>query len=347
MKSFFGCPSGGRPALADFARVGLAVSDSRRLHFLACFVIALWTCACAPGWAQSPLPKRAAPGSVQLAPIVRDAAFQSASLAREMHYRILLPADYATSGRRYPVLYLLHGLTGSYVDWESRTRLDEYATGLPLIIAMPDGGDSWYTNSAADPQERWEDYIVKDFIPHVDKTYRTIQTRFGRAIGGLSMGGYGAMKLAFKFPGQFIFAASFSGAFTVTSGGFRSRAGSRVTEQVSAIYGPEGSETRKQNDVFELARQVTAPDSLPYLWIACGTEDVSPVDPANSLIASNQEFAALLVKRKIRHSYSESPGAHTWMFWDDAIGTVLPLLMDRYFREPSLPGRSVRTRPMP
>src|SRR5512133_2213389 len=142
-------------------------------------------------------------------------------------------------------------------------------------------------------------------------------------------------------------AASFSGAFTVTTGGFRSRAASRVHDQVAAIYGPEGSDTRKQNDVYELAKQVTAPDSLPYLWIACGTEDVSPVDPANSLIASNQEFAALLVKRKIRHSYSESPGAHTWMFWDDAIGTVLPLLMDRYFREPSLPGRSVRTRPMP
>lgn len=260
--------------------------------------------------------------------IVRDATFQSASLGREMKYRILLPADYETSGRRYPVLYLLHGLTGSYGDWESRTHLDDYAAGLPLIIAMPDGDDSWYTNSASQPQEKWDDYIVKDFIGHIDKTYRTIQTKFGRAIGGLSMGGYGAMKFALKNPGLFIFAASFSGALSVTSGEFRPRAGSKAAEQIAAIFGPENSDTRAQNDVYLLASKVTNPDALPYLWISCGTEDTT-------LIAPNQNFAALLVKQKIRHTFTESPGAHTWKFWDDSIEQVLPLLMENFFRAPA------------
>jgi S-formylglutathione hydrolase FrmB len=266
--------------------------------------------------------------------VVRDGSFQSASLRREMKYRILLPADYETSARRYPVLYLLHGLTGHYEDWESRTHLDEYVAGLPLIVAMPEGGDSWYTNSATEPQEKWEDYIIKDFIPHIDKSYRTIQTRHARAIAGLSMGGYGAMKFALKYPNQFVFAASFSGAYTVTSSGFRSRAGPHVNEQVAGIYGPEGSDTRKQNDVYELAKKVSNPEGLPYLWISCGTEDGSPVDPVNSLIAANQEFAALLVKQKIRHTYSESPGAHTWQFWDEQLPKVLSLLMERYFGGP-------------
>ena len=117
----------------------------------------------------------------------------------------------------------------------------------------------------------------------------------------------------------------------MTSGGFRSRAGSKVNEQITAIYGPAGDQNRIQNDVYELAKKVSNPDALPYLWISCGTEDVSPVDPANSLITANQEFAALLVKQKIRHSYSESPGAHTWRFWDDGIATVLPILMKDYF----------------
>ena len=261
------------------------------------------------------------------APIVRDIAFHSAALAREMHYRILIPADYETSGHRYPVLYLLHGLTGSYIDWETRTQLDQYAAGLPLIIAMPDGDDSWYTNSATQPQEKWEDYIVKDFIPEIDKNYRTIQTKFGRAIGGLSMGGYGAMKFALKYPGMFIFAASFSGALSVTSNEFRPRAGSKAAGQIAAIFGAADSETRTQNDVYTLAGKVTNPDSLPYLWISCGTEDTTLIKP-------NQDFAALLVRQKIRHSYSESPGVHAWNFWDDGIEQVLPLLMDRYFRAP-------------
>jgi S-formylglutathione hydrolase FrmB len=299
--------------------------------------VVLATCILAmAAWGQQALPSASAttknshPSKISQggAPVVRDATFQSAALGREMHYRILLPADYETSSRRYPVLYLLHGLTGHYEDWESRTHLDDYETGLPLIVAMPEGGDSWYTNSASEPQEKWEDYIIKDFIPYVDKTYRTIQTRHARAVAGLSMGGYGAMKFALKFPGTFVFAASMSGAqFAVHDPDAKIPFGQKYTDQLHNIFGTGVTPTRTDNDVFELAKKRT-PAQAPYLMVTCGTED--------GLLASNREFVALLQQQKLRYEYHESAGAHTWMYWDEQLPGMLSLLMERFFQPPQL-----------
>lgn len=255
--------------------------------------------------------------------IVRDATFQSTSLGREMKYRIIFPADYETSQKRYPVLYLLHGLFGHYVDWESRTHLDDYVAGLPLIVAMPEGDDSWYTNSASQPQEKWEDYIVKDFIPYIDKTYRTIQDRHARAIAGLSMGGYGAMKFALRYPAMFIFAGSMSGALDVTRTDVTPLVGAAQEARANEIYGPPGSDARAKNDVYTLATNVSNPSRLPYLWLACGTED--------PWIGSDHQFIDVLDKQKIAHFYEESAGAHNWQFWDEHLQPMLSLLMKRYF----------------
>src|SRR5215470_6112654 len=141
---------------------------------------------------------------------VEDFVFHSASLGRNMHYRVLLPADYENAGG-LPVLYLLHGLDGDYTDWDTITRLEKYAKNLPIIIAMPDADDSWYTNSATVPADKFEDYIAKDFVSEVDSRFRTIRDRRGRAIAGLSMGGYGSLKFSLKSQ-LFAFAGSLSGA---------------------------------------------------------------------------------------------------------------------------------------
>jgi S-formylglutathione hydrolase FrmB len=90
-----------------------------------------------------------------LADRLEDRVFPSESLAREMHYRILLPANYAMSARRYPVLYLLHGWHGDYKNWSTLTDLTHYAENLPIIIVMPDAGDSWYVNSATVSQDKF------------------------------------------------------------------------------------------------------------------------------------------------------------------------------------------------
>ena len=287
-------------------------------------------------WGQAaPAPANPRPSQNQARPgrpdsvIVRDATFQSRSLGREMKYRIVLPSDYQTSSRRYPVLYLLHGLTGHYEDWESRTHLDDYLAGLPLIVAMPEGGDSWYANSASQPAEKWEDYIIKDFIAEIDRQFRTIQTRHARAIAGLSMGGYGAMKFALKYPGTFIFAVSFSGAEVVVHDpNYKIPFGQKYVDQIHDIFGDGMTPTRTDNDIFELAKKRT-PAQLPYLVVTCGTED--------GLLASNREFVAVLQQQKIRYEYHESAGAHTWQYWDEQLPYSLSLLMDRYFQEPRLP----------
>ncbi|MCA1652351.1 MAG: hypothetical protein LC753_19515 [Acidobacteria bacterium] len=130
----------------------------------------------------------------------------SAAVGKAMRYLVLVPEGYRASQRRYPVLYLLHGLYGDYMDWTTRTNVAEYTRTLPLIVVMPDGTNSWYTNSAAEGGARFEDYVLDDLVKDVESKYRAIRSRHGRAIAGLSMGGYGALKMALRRPGEFVFA---------------------------------------------------------------------------------------------------------------------------------------------
>ena len=262
-------------------------------------------------------------------PTIRDATFQSASLGRAMKYRIILPAGYDRSVRRYPVLYLLHGLTGSYLDWNTRTHLAEYAAPQQLIIVMPDAGDSWYTNSSGNPQDRFEDYIFKDLVPVIDTTYRTIAARHARAIGGLSMGGYGAMKFALKYPNLFAFAGSFSGVQTVAHDpDSKLPFGEKYIQQLLEIFGPPSGPARAANDVFALADKAI-PAALPYFWITCGTAD--------SLLESNREFVALLQRRKIAYRYEEVPGGHGWAFWDEELPAMFRELSRHMELDPARP----------
>src|ERR1041384_5103667 len=116
-----------------------------------------------------------------------------------------LPGPFAT-------WYLLHGLSDDHSAWTRRTSIERYADGLPVIIVMPDGERGFYTDAKASPKGRFESAIVKDLIPWVDATFRTIPRRASRVVSGLSMGGYGAMKFALKYPELFCAAASHSGA---------------------------------------------------------------------------------------------------------------------------------------
>lgn len=251
------------------------------------------------------------------APIVRDESFTSQSLGRSMKYRVLLPAGYDMAAQRYPVLYLLHGLTGSYVDWETKTHLSQHLRGYQLIVVMPDANDSWYTNSAGTPADRYEDYIAKDLVQDVDGRFRSIATRHARAIAGLSMGGYGALKLGLKFPGTFAFAGGFSSAVGVVRRPAPAGKLTPMQEAMLKIFGPDGSETRTANDVMALVTKAE-PARMPYFYIDCGTED--------GLLTGNREFVAALQQQKIAYEYRELPGAHTWSYWDQQLPQMLRVL---------------------
>lgn len=163
-----------------------------------------------------------------------------------MPYRIILPSGYSASKqKRYPVIYLLHGLFGSSENWTTLTKLPAYAKSYEFIIINPEGGDGWYTDSPTKQDDRYESYIVKELIPEIDAKYRTDASRNGRVIAGLSMGGYGALKFGVKYPAMFSLAGSFSGALGAAS--YRSTpAFAPLLGSLGEAFGPAGSETRKK-----------------------------------------------------------------------------------------------------
>ena len=242
---------------------------------------------------------------------VETVPFKSKLLNTTVPYNVILPTDYKTaSSTRYPVLYLLHGLFGHHTDWASRTNIADYASAYRLIVVMPEGNDSWYI-------DKYETYILEELIPDVEQRYRTIRARYGRAVVGLSMGGYGAIKFGLKAPYTFAFAASMSGAF-----GFPRFTAEEVPaswRESLKLFGPVGSETRKANDLFEIIGRLSPEriQALPFFYFDCGTEDLPQIFP------QNRELAALMYEKKIPHEFRELPGDHSWGYWDRQVQEVL------------------------
>jgi S-formylglutathione hydrolase FrmB len=256
---------------------------------------------------------------------VETVQFQSKLVNTTLPYNVILPPGYrAASTTRYPVLYLLHGWAGHYTDWLTRTNVADYAAQYRMIVVMPEGNDSWYVDSGSGPADKYESYILKELVPDVDQRYRTIQARYGRAVAGLSMGGYGAIKYGLKYPASFVFAGSMSGAFGVTRYTQNEMGGSNW-EPFLKIFGPVGSETRKANDVFEIARGLSSARvaSLPYFYFDCGTED------AGQHFNPNRELSELFIEKKIPHEYRELPGGHSWAYWDQQVQEVLKIAAEK------------------
>ena len=248
--------------------------------------------------------------------------FESRLVGAALPYNVVLPADYrrgSSKDRRYPVLYLLHGLGGSAADWVSeRTRLADYAAQYPFIVVVPEGRDGWYTDGLA-PDAKFESYFVEELIPDVDRRFRTLATREGRAVAGLSMGGYGSMKFALKRPELFAFAGSMSGALAVASWTPDMPLPEFVKPSVTRVYGDAGSGVRLGNDVYRLVRELTPEraKALPFLYLDCGTEDF--------LIGNSRDFSALLIEKRVAHEFRELPGTHSWPYWDRQVQEVLRL----------------------
>lgn len=244
---------------------------------------------------------------------VRDVSFDSPALGHPISYRVLLPEGYAASRRRYPVLYLLHGLDGHFDDWTTRTQIAELARRLPLVIVTPEGHDSWYVN-AADGSGRYEDYIARDLIADVETRFRVIRARYGRALAGLSMGGYGAIRIAVTHPALFAAAASLSGAFDAADPAFAERFKAH-TEEMRRIFGAPDSTARRADDVYAAAEAAES-RGAPALFLACGTAD--------PFLDSNRRLVAILQKRGFAYEYHETAGAHAWDYWNRQLETLLP-----------------------
>jgi S-formylglutathione hydrolase FrmB len=221
-----------------------------------------------------------------------------------MPYRIVMPASVAP-GQRLPVVYLLHGGDGGFRDWTNDSDVAHFAES-GLLLVMPEGGSSYYTNAVDPPQDRYEDYIVSDLISDVESRFPAATERSNRAIVGLSMGGFGAVKIALRHPELFAFVGGLSSAIDVPHRAFVFKR-FHQSRHYSAIFGPAGSQTRRDNDPLLLARSAN-PEAAPYFFLTCGEQE--------GLLSSNREFATLLARRHFRYEFHTIPGGHDWNQWN-------------------------------
>lgn len=231
---------------------------------------------------------------------------------------VVLPTGYDESTRLYPVLYLLHGHDGGHRNWLERTNLLAHTARLPVIIVLPDAGNSWYVNSAARPDERFGDYVATEVPAFIDRHFRTLNYREARYVAGLSMGGYGALLIGLKHPGRFSLAGSFSAAPLATA--------DTSYQTLVEAFGPAGSASREENDLLVLARNASVVSS-PYLYVDCGTGD--------RLLPGNRTLVAEMGARSLAYEYHEVPGAHGWEYWDRRLPPFLALVAERAARLPS------------
>jgi putative tributyrin esterase len=282
--------------------------------------------------AQKPKSKNAVISFAAQPVSIKDYRLNSKLMAREMPYRIVLPTNYASDqNTRFPVIYLLHGLTGHYDNWGSKTKIAEFLSPYPFIVVMPEGGDGWYTDSATQPNDRYESYVTQELIPEIDKNFRTIADRQHRIVAGLSMGGYGSIKYGLKYPEMFGLVGSFSGALgaagwtetILTAAGIKSGA---IPKSILSVYGADNSQTRRENDIFRIVKEILPEKvkTLPFIYLDCGTEDF--------LIQNNRDFLVLLNEKKIPHEFRELPGGHTWQYWEAQIQDFLRL-SEKFFNQ--------------
>ncbi|MEP6945926.1 MAG: alpha/beta hydrolase family protein [Acidobacteriota bacterium] len=247
-----------------------------------------------------------------------DDVFYSSLIQKNVPCRIVIPDSASHGNEPIPVLYLLHGLFGSCENWTDLTALKSYVGNAPLLVVMPDGGNNWYTDS----REKYESYLIQDLMPEIEGRFNAGTDPAKRAIAGNSMGGYGALKIALRYPEIFSFAASFSGALQAT----RFLQGSEESElapSILRIFGDMQSRVRLDNDLFSLAARSSGnSDGLPYIYFDCGLDD--------EFIAANREFSSTLAKAGIEHEFLEIAGGHDWPYWDERIRYLISILKKRF-----------------
>ncbi len=246
----------------------------------------------------------------------------SPSLGSIRRYGVLLPSPY-TPDKRYPVLYLLHGHDGSYRDWYDRTDVERYVEDTPLIVVFPDADNSWYVDSDADGDMKYERYMMQDLFGEIERRYAVDPKK--RAIAGLSMGGYGSLLYALKYPGRFAFAGSFSGAFIFPrfiEDTLKQPVSRNLATSLKRAFGPERSATRLTNDVYTIFNSAPA-DTLPFIYLAAGIQD-----GFRFFLPGHRYFADSLKTAGVRYEYHETPGKHSWTYWDRELKRMLPLLKE-------------------
>ena len=249
-------------------------------------------------------------------------------LKSERKYAIYLPADYETSGRSYPVLYLLHGSGDDQSGWVQFGEVKHLADkairegkSTDMIIVMPDGntGQRGYFNS---PKGDWnyEDFFFQEFLPFIEKTYRIRAEKRYRAIAGLSMGGGGTLMYALHHPDLFSSACPLSASTGPIS---LEEASTRWEKQYPGISKDDLTKFYSRHSALELVKSMPDDQKKAVRWyIDCGDDDF--------LFEGNSMLHIAMRKKEIPHEFRIREGAHNWTYWREALPNVLEFVSQTF-----------------
>lgn len=256
--------------------------------------------------------------------------------------RIFVPSDYATSGttRRYPVLFLLHGATDDATAWTVKGDSQNITANASLITVMPNGDPyGFYTNwviPGVEAPQNWETYHMQQLVPWIDLNLRTVAKKEGRAIAGLSMGGYGSMHYAEKYCDNFIYAASFSGAVDILDSRLQQGILNTPTPDKKPFVGPFGyPSTPIDSNGWFIEDTITHVTQFRNISIALYTGNAGDLE--SLLRDGSYRLRNLLVLFNIPLYFNDygdgqsighgCDGGHHWPCWQATLIDVLPRMM--------------------
>ena len=247
-------------------------------------------------------------------------AFFSETLGVRCSLTALVPQGKGLArDRDIPVLWLLHGHSDDHTIWSRATSIERYADARGLAVVMPAVGLSWYTNMKAPLSQRYRDFIADD-VPAVVRSLLPVSSdRSKNYVAGLSMGGYGAMKMGLLYPERYAYAASLSGVVDISAlldGPHDEPIDPVGASEFASVFGSPDALRESDDNLMRLVeKRVSEKADLPELFLVCGTEDF--------LYANNQNFRRRLESLGVAHEYKEEPGTHEWGFWDRWIRYVV------------------------
>ena len=244
--------------------------------------------------------------------------FKSKELKRETTVNVLLP-EVIEEGKPYKTLWLFHGISGDHTSWMRYSAIERYARKYNIAVVMPNGDRGWYTNTVYGTN--YFNFVAEELPAFCRSVFKGMSDkREDNIVAGLSMGGYGAMKVALTHPERYDACISLSGAMDVTLRGKKYN----FTEYQSIFgYNMESSLelAGSEHDLFALAQKNKDNNAVfPKLYMWCGTEDF--------LLDMNNAFDQHLSKLEIPHEFRTSEGNHRWAYWDPHIEKALQWLLE-------------------
>jgi len=220
---------------------------------------------------------------------------KSLILSNKVAVTVILPHQYKIAEKNYPSIYLMHGFNGDNHTWKRVAPLQKFADSCEVLFICADASNSWYVDSPIKSGCNYESFFIKELIPFIDSSYKTIRDRNGRALCGISMGGHGALTLISKHPDMFIAASSICGIMDL--GEFHDR------WELTRIFGPYENNPQSwyKNSFVSLYKNLKGTGCA--IFIDCGLSDFA--------LTSTRIVDSLLNNSGIAHEYYERPGSHT------------------------------------